>query len=206
MGVKYVDNAPTAATTTSTTAAAKRVLLGLGVRLNVNNRWNLQSNATWRKLPGEMGGTLSVRLPDFKPANDVHKFSGQLRSNLDASALDLTNADVNYDVRYETDISRHRFASRGQYRNVTDLQGAMRVEWGIDAGRQAAEANVQMLRKEQRREFSARVATPWHVEEDSLVAGGYYDKRDSVQMIKYDRKNIVGLPIENYIMEFTDLR
>lgn len=187
MGVKYVDNAPTAAATTSTTAAAKRVLLGLGVRLNVNNRWNLQSNATWRKLPGEMGGTLSVRLPDFKPANDVHKFSGQLRSNLDASALDLTNADVNYDVRYETDISRHRFASRGQYRNVTDLQGAMRVEWGIDAGRQAAEANVQMLRKEQRREFSARVATPWHVEEDSLVAGGYYDKRDSVQMIKYDR-------------------
>lgn len=189
MGIKYVDNAPTVSSqsTAATSTTSKRVLLGLGVRLNVNDRWNLQSNATWRKLPGEMGGTLSVRLPDFKPIGDVHKFSCQLRSNLDASALDLSNADVNYDVRYETDKSQHRFASRGQYRNVTDLQGAMRVEWGIDAGRQAAEANVQMLRKEQRREFSARVATPWHVEEDSVRASGFYDVREQVQMIKYKR-------------------
>lgn len=186
MGAKYLDY--TTPTGTEVTTAAKQrqptASAALGVQLNVDQRWHLQSNATWRRLLGETGGTLHVRLPDGQPAGDVHKFSGHLRSNLNPERLDLTNADVNYDLRYETDRSRRLFSSRGQYRNVTDLQGAMRVVWGRDAGRQSAEANVQMLRKEQRREFSARVSTPWHVEEDTLRASGFYDVQSDVQLIK----------------------
>lgn len=204
VGVKYVDHAAAKTTTisntgdgtlTATAATAapsatvpQRLLLGVGVRLNVNDLWHLQTNATWRKLPGELGGTLAVRLPvgNGSPTDtqlvDVHKISGQYRGNLDVGGHG--NSDVNYDLRYETDVTRRRFSSRGQYRNVTDLQGAMRVEWGIDEQRQGAEANVQMLRKECRREFSARVATPWYVTEDTLTASGFYDEQDREKLIK----------------------
>lgn len=199
LGVKYVDHAAPKSTATAaadsptaagTAATPQRLLLGVGVRLNANDLWHLQTNATWRKLPGEIGGTLAVRLPVGAAQNgshaaaavDVHKISGQYRGNLEAGLQG--NADVNYDLRYETDVTRRRFSSRGQYRNVTDLQGAMRVEWGIDEQRQGAEANVQMLRKETRREFSARVATPFFVTEDTLTASGFYDEQDRERLIK----------------------
>lgn len=154
-----------------------RIIVAMGIHLDVDSRWRLQSNATVRKVPHEFGANLNVRLPG--PVSDMHKISCQYRGNVGATN---DNLDLTYDVKYETDISERRFASRGQYRNVTDLQGAVRVEWGNDVKYDAAEANVQMLRKDLRREFSARLSTPLHAE-DTMTGRGSYDVQDSLHLI-----------------------
>lgn len=154
-----------------------RTHLQLGVHLNLDSRWQLQSNASVRKVPNEMGASMNVRLPG--EVADTHKASCQYRGNLGDSTDSM---DVTYDLLYETDESQRRIASRGQYRNVTDLQAAVRVEWGHDVKYEAAEVNAQMLRKDMRREFSARVATPLHAE-DTLTARGSYDVRDASNLI-----------------------
>lgn len=170
--LKYQDN-----NVPKSTKSLGRTLLALGIHLDLDSRWRLQSNATLRKIPNELGANLNVRLPG--PVGDMHKFSGQYRGNLGETT---ENMNVEYDVKYETDVSARHFASRGQYRNVTDLQGIVRVEWGHDEMKEAAEANVQMLRKDMRREFSARVLTPLHAEE-TMTARGSYDVRDSSHLI-----------------------
>lgn len=172
--LKYQDNSVPKSTKTS-----GRTHLTVGIHLDVDSRWRLQSNATVRKLPNELGANLNVRLP--VPVADMHKFIGQYRGNLGG---ETDNMDIEYDIKYETDVSARHFASRGQYRNVTDLQGAVRFEWGHDKNRDAAEANVQMLRKELRREFSARVLTPFHVEE-TMTARGSYDISNSKHLVTY---------------------
>lgn len=122
----------------------------------------------------DVGLSLSIGLPE--PVGDVHHFSGRYRG------VTGSNMDINYEAKYEAEESRKRFASRGQYRNVTDLQGLFRVEWGPDVRTDAVEANLQMLRKGLRKEFSARVATPIHLE-DSLKASGHFDLKDIYQII-----------------------
>lgn len=164
-GLKYINN-----NVPATKKQSKRINLALSANLNVHSLWQFDSNTTVIVVPNDMGATLSVRLP--KPIGDVHKLNGRCRGNL-GTAMD-DNYGINYELKYETDASQRHYASRGQYRNVTDLQGFLRFEWGHDVKLDAAEANVQMLRKSMRREFSARIATPLHVE-DTVMASGLYD-------------------------------
>lgn len=61
-----------------------------------------------------------------------------------------------------------------QYRNTSDVQGLMRIEWGHQNVSDAIETNLQMLRKGVRREFAARLFTPFY-DEDTFKASGSYD-------------------------------
>lgn len=54
----------------------------------------------------------------------------------------------------------------------------IRVEWGPDAKAQAAEANMQMLRKGIRREFSGLLKTPLFQTEDTFQTTGSIDVDD----------------------------
>lgn len=152
--------------------------LACGAHINVNNAWQLEANGSLMYLSKEdIGVNVQLRLP--KPIGDLHKLSGRYRGNLGTSD---PNLDVNYEAKYEAEASKRRFASRGQYRNVTDLQGLIRVEWGDDVKKGAIETNVQMLRKDKRREVSARILTPLH-SEDTLFASGSYDRQDPYYLV-----------------------
>lgn len=155
-----------------------RQRLACGAHINVNNAWKLEANGSLMFLSKEdIGVNIQLRLP--KPIGDLHKLSGRYRGNFGTGD---PNIDVNYEAKYEAEESKRRFASRGQYRNVTDLQGLIRVEWGDDVVKDAVETNVQMLRKEKRREVSARIVTPLHAE-DTLFASGSYDHRDPYYLV-----------------------
>lgn len=91
--------------------------------------------------------------------------------------------DVVIETRYESDNERLRFVSRGQYRNLTDLQTLLNAQWGTDTVNKTFETNLQMLRKGVRREVSARVKTPYFVEE-TIRAGGFYDKNNIYHVLK----------------------
>lgn len=155
-----------------------RQRLACGAHVNVNNAWKLEANGSLMYLSSQdIGVNLQLLLP--KPIGDLHKLSGRYRGNIGTSD---PNVDINYEAKYEAEESKRRFASRGQYRNVTDLQGVIRVEWSDDVGKDAIETNVQMLRKDQRREVSARILTPLYAE-DTLFASGSYDRRDHYYLV-----------------------
>lgn len=155
-----------------------RQRLACGAHINVNNAWQLEANGSLMFLSKEdIGANVQLRLP--KPIGDLHKLSGRYRGNIGTSD---PNLDVNYEAKYEAEESKRRFASRGQYRNVTDLQGLIRVEWGDEVVKDAIETNLQMLRKDKRREVSARILTPLH-SEDTLFASGSYDIQDPYYLV-----------------------
>lgn len=155
-----------------------RQRLACGAHINVNDAWKLEANGSLMQISKQdIGVNVQLRLP--KPIGDLHKFSGSYRGNFGTND---TNLDVNYEAKYEAEESKRRFASRGQYRNVTDLQGLIRVEWGDAIAKDAIETNVQMLRKDQRREVSARILTPLHTE-DTLFASGSYDRQDPYYLV-----------------------
>ncbi len=155
-----------------------RQRLACGAHVNVNNAWKLEANGSLMQLSREdISVNMQLRLP--KPIGDLHKLSGRYRGNFGTND---PNLDVNYEAKYEAEESKRRFASRGQYRNVTDLQGLIRVEWGDDVAEDAIETNVQMLRKEERREVSARLLTPLY-SEDTLFASGSYDRQDQYYLV-----------------------
>lgn len=148
--------------------------IGMEANLNIDSKWHLESNMSVVAITkGDISTSLALRLP--KPVGDVHRFSGRYRGNLDMD-FDIfkPNVDVSYDAKYESDEVRRRFVSRGQYRNVTDLQALLRAEWDNADNRGTFETNMHMLRKGIRREFSARVETPFH-DEDTIRASGSYD-------------------------------
>lgn len=152
--------------------------LACGAHMNVNDAWKLEANGTLMYLSKEdVKVNVELRLP--KPIGDLHKLSGRYRGNIGSAE---PNLDVSYEAKYEAEESKRRFSSRGQYRNVTDLQGLIRVEWGDDVNKDAIETNVQMLRKDQRREVSARIVTPLHAE-DTLFASGSYDRRNEYYLV-----------------------
>lgn len=117
-----------------------------------------------------MLGSISLSLPE--PAAEVHCLSGRY------SGLPDVVDNTAFEVIYEADNSKSRFATKGQYRNTTDLQGLIRVEWGPDSKSQAAEANMQMLRKGIRREFSGLLKTPFYQNEDTFKTTGSIDVED----------------------------
>jgi hypothetical protein len=139
----------------------------------------------------DIGATATLQLP--KPVGDKHKLSGRYRGNLGGSD---PNLDLNYEVSYESEETRRRYASRGQFRNVTDMQGLLRVEWGPDIRTEALEGNVQMLRKGTKKEFSARVATPYYLE-DTVAASGSYDTKDIYHVLQ----GILNVPASNRVAD-----
>lgn len=158
--------------------------LSLGTNLMVDSKWHLESNVSVVMVAkGDVTTSLSLRLP--KPVGDVHRFTGRYRGNIDILNFDLfkPNMDVSYDVKYESEEVKRRFVSRGQYRNVTDLQALIRAEWEHSEQNGTFETNMQMLRKGVRREFSARVETPFHTE-DTLTASGSYDRENIYHVIR----------------------
>lgn len=173
-GVKYLNNA-NHNSLRKNSEETLRLAVSISTILNIDNRWWFESNKTLTTTSGDYSAALSVRMP--KPIGDVHRINGRFKGTL-ATITD----NVSYEVRYETDESRKRFASRGQYRNVTDMQGVVRAEWGTEVHQNVAEANMQMLRKGVRRELSARIVTPLYAE-DTLSGSGSFDLDGHNQLI-----------------------
>lgn len=122
--------------------------------------------------------SIILTLPE--PAAETHRLNARYLG------LPYVSDDTAFEIKYETDISKTRFATKGQYRNTTDLQGLFRVEWGHDLKTQAAEASLQMLRKGIRREFSGLLKTPFYQSEDTFHTTGSFDVEDI-----YDRYTII---------------
>lgn len=173
-GVKYLNNA-NHNSLRKNSEDTLRLAVAISTILNIDNRWWFESNKTVTTTSGDYSAALSVRMP--RPIGDVHRINGRFKGTM-ATIID----NVSYEVRYETDESRRRFASRGQYRNVTDMQGVVRAEWGTEVHQDVAEANMQMLRKGVRRELSARIVTPLYVE-DTLSGSGSFDLDGQNQLI-----------------------
>lgn len=153
--------------------------LNIGANLNVNSLWNFQSKSSLSFLSkSDIGIGLNVQLPE--PIGDFHRLSGRYRGDFNGNN---SNMDINYEIKYEADVARTLLASRGRYINATDMQSLLRFEWGHDIRNDAVEANVQMLRKNIRREFSGRLATPYYIE-DTLTTSGSYDLLDIYQLLK----------------------
>lgn len=151
--------------------------LHLGAEMNVDDIWVFQTNGSLNFISaGDISSLCAVQLP--QPVGDIHRFSARYLGNA-GSAHPL---DVSYDAKYEAENAKKRLASRGHFRNTTDLQGFFRVEWGPDMKFDVVETNVQMLRKDTKREFSARVATPYYLE-DTLTASGSYNYDDMYNLV-----------------------
>ena len=91
--------------------------------------------------------------------------------------------DVIIETRYESDKARKRFVSRGQYRDLNDLQTLLHAQWGTDTVNKTFETNLQMLRKGMRREVSAIVKTPYF-EEETVRASGFYENDQTQQVLE----------------------
>lgn len=140
-----------------------------GGQLDVDSKMNLETNCSVVLISKtDMSGNFAVRLP--APVDDVHRFGGRFRGDIMAAPL----RDLIIETKYESDRERRRFVSRGQYRNLTDLQTLLHAQWGTDTLNKTFETNLQMLRKGRRRELSARVKTPYY-DEETIRAGGFYD-------------------------------
>ena len=118
----------------------------------------------------DFSGGAILALPE--PAGDIHRINAILRTDID-NILD----DINFDINYSADESKNHYGAKGQLRNSTHLQGVLRVEWGPHSQNDAVEGNINMLRNGMRRDLSANLVTPYHVE-DTLKVNGNYD-RDS---------------------------
>lgn len=151
--------------------------LRIGAEMNVNGIWVFQTNGSLNFInSGDISSLTSVQLP--QPVGDIHRFSARYRGNFGSKAP----LEVSYDAKYEAEDAKKRLACRGHFKNTTDLQGLFRVEWGPDMRLDVVETNLQMLRKSSKREFSARVATPYYLE-DSLAASGSYDYKDMYNLM-----------------------
>lgn len=153
--------------------------LTFGGSFAVDSKWHLETNGSMVAISkNDISGNLAIRLPE--PLGDVHRFSGHIDGDLLASPL----KSFMYEASYESEKTRKRFASRGQYRNVTDLQALLRAQWGLATKLDTFESNVQMLRKGKRREVSATIKTPLY-NEDTITASGSYDNVDAYYLMRY---------------------
>lgn len=144
--------------------------------VDVDSKMNLETNGSVVLLSkNDVSGSFSIRLP--APIDDVHRFGGSFRGDVLASPI----RDVILEMKYESDKEKKRFVSRGQYRNLTDLQTLVHAQWGTDTVNKTFESNLQMLRKGVRRELSARVKTPYY-QEETIRASGFYDN-DKIHQI-----------------------
>uniref|UniRef100_W4VR36 Putative lipoprotein n=1 Tax=Corethrella appendiculata TaxID=1370023 RepID=W4VR36_9DIPT len=153
--------------------------LSVGAHLNVNSLYVVGTNATIYNLsPEDMGVELSVLLP--KPFAYTHKIMGKYRGK--GFEKNDKYLDMGLEATYEIKDINKKYLTRMYYRNVSDIQGFGRVEWGPNDKSDAVETNVQILRKGLRKELFARLTTPMHTE-DTLVARGSYDNKDIYHIV-----------------------
>lgn len=149
-----------------------------GSSFMVDSKWHLETNGSMVAVnKNEASGNLAIRMPG--PLADVHRFSGRFEGDLLASPL----KSFMYEANYDSEKTQKRFISRGQYRNVSDLQALLRAQWGLRTKLDTFESNLHMLRKGQRRELSAKVKTPLY-NEDTIMASGSYDISDAHYLMR----------------------
>lgn len=150
-----------------------------GGSLAIDKKWKFETNgSTVAITKNDVSGNLVISLPG--PLADVHRISGHFDGDLMASPL----KSFIYEASYDSEKTRKRFMSRGQYRNVTDLQALLKAQWGLQTNLDTFETNVHMLRKGQRREMSAKVKTPLYTE-DTITASGSYDNVNAYYLMRY---------------------
>lgn len=155
--------------------------LTYGGHLDVDSKVNLETNCSLSIASlSETSGNFAIRLP--APIDDIHRFGGKYRCN--GNIVDMSCDEFIIETKHESERERKRFVSRGQYRNLTDLQTLLHAQWGTDTDNKTFETNLQMLRKGIRREVSARVKTPYYMEE-TIRATGFYDNDNVYHTLRY---------------------
>lgn len=154
--------------------------LNLGGDFKVDDAWSVNTNGTLNRNGSVIMATLGINMP--KPHNDLHFFFGEVESEL-LSNMQASFKDARYVAKYESQHDRTRFSSRGLYRNGTDLQALLQAQWGNTVATQSFESNFQMLRKNEKREFYAKIKTPKD-REDTITANGGFEKRGSTFFVK----------------------
>lgn len=165
-GIRYHNNG------VLTSSTKDRQAHTLEAQMNVNSRWLFESNDSVTVAPGDRSGFVSLRLPSDPQM--IHRITGRFRGD-----LETISKHVFYDVQYEQDeVSMafgKRYSSLGEYRNGgDDVQGVLRAAWGRDVKSESFEANVQVLPKGDVREFSGRLHTPMHFNEDTVRVNGSF--------------------------------
>lgn len=154
--------------------------LNFGGDFKVDEDFTLDTNGTYKKNGNTIMATLGIHMP--KPFDDVHKFFGEIESAF-ISNMQAAFNDIRYEAKYESQSERSRFSSRGLYRNSTDLQALLQAQWGHAMISETFDSNFQMLRKNNKREFSAKIKLPKD-KEDSVTANGGYEQKDSTYVFK----------------------
>lgn len=174
--------------------------LSYGGDLDVDSKVNLQTNCSLVIISKtDASGQFAVRLP--APIDDVHRFSGRYRGDFMAMPI----KDFFYETKYESERERARFISRGQYRNLTDLQTLIHAQWGTDTVNKTFETNLQMLRNGARREVSAIMKTPYYTHEETVRASGFYDKNNVQHVFKANANFPASKEIASTHIEFSSV-
>lgn len=170
--------------------------LEFGGNLDVDSKLNLESNCTAKILSKtDFAGALALRLPT--PINDIHRFGGKYQGNI----MEEPIKSVLFETTYESVKGGQRFASRGHYRNITDLQALVHAHWGTNAVQKTFEGDLKVLGQEVRREVTAKVITPYYKEE-TIKATGFYDKNDAYHIVKYvDCLHFIPSEFEHFWLE-----
>lgn len=152
--------------------------LDIGGHLDVDAKLNLETNCTAVIVKkSDMSGVLAIRLP--APIDDIHRFSGKFNGNVMETPL----RNIFVETKYESFKGRQRFVSRGQYQNDTNLLALLHAQWGTDIVNKTLESDLHILRNGVRHEVSAKLKTPYYVE-DTLKATGLYDKHGAYHIVK----------------------
>lgn len=151
--------------------------LNFGGSFAVDSIWLFESNGTLNRNKKDMTASLAIRMP--KPTEGLHRFTGRF----DGDVMNEPWKGLQYEAKYDSELDHKRFSSRGFYRNVTDLQAMLQAQWGIGRKLATFETNFNLLRKGEKRDFSAKLTTP-KFSEDTLTTTGSYDWHDSSHFFK----------------------
>ena len=124
-----------------------------------------------------MSAGLNVLLP--KPVGDLHRlhysYAGNLLRSQDHKNIDIT-------ASYITDESKKRYAIRSRYNNLDDIDGLAKIEWGLEKTK-SAEGSVELKSDGPKKEYFARLATPYHTEGDTLQVKGSIERTEVFNIV-----------------------
>jgi hypothetical protein len=152
--------------------------LNFGADLNVNDLWVFSGNGSLQLTSmDKIGAGLKVLLP--KPVGDTHKLQYSYDGNI-LRGQEHKNVDVL--ASYETEEAKKRYALHSRFNNLNDVDGLMKVEWGLEKA-DSAEGSVQLKANGLKKELFARIATPYHAEGDTLQAKGSFENTEMFNIV-----------------------
>lgn len=149
--------------------------------LAINSKWNFEANGTLKKLNiNDVTAGLTLHLPESN--DESHDFKVRYFSDMESFAAISNTRNLDYELKYTSQKSQKLFSTQGRFHNETDFETLVRIDWGSVTKANVIETNLNVLRKDLKREILARVKTPYF-NEDSVVVKGTYDRRDIYHLL-----------------------